>query len=386
MKLIVNSKDAGSPVIPVRWCITQEDLQHLKQEKEKNQYILLAIINNGRDVDRQLLPLNQMLTFITFSRPGKTRIAACIVSSPTGIRKLKKLYLSKTWHGGYESNILEGDRLAVGYAQTGITVQVAREFFAKETAGWEKFWVNLWFETYPRDQCQFRRRRILAYTIQPPLVLLWVIAKTLVRFCAAFLWTFILAQREVGWKAVIHPFRYDNDDVWDHAKRAYNFFAENKNGKERQLIVQVCVPVLTIIVFGVLELLNFVFKIYAPWYYLLVASPFVAPGIVALVEFGFWAVSMIDALLERVWWPRKVKVPKPIDEKKLAKRRQKEAEQQRKAELAQATRLQELEKSYAVVACDGPVVPRLDALPREKQTIYLRYLDLKAKVCKPFAR
>ena len=39
------------------------------------------------------------------------------------------------------------------------------------------------------------------------------------------------------------------------------------------------------------------------------------------------------------------------------------------------------------VACIGvPLKPKLELLPERRKTIYLRYMDLKAKVCKPYAR
>ena len=189
MKLIVSSEEVGSPTVPLRWCITPDEVQHLKQEKMLNPHLLLVAIHGDWEVDRQLVPLSQMLTYVTFSRSGKNRLAACIVSNSESVKELKKRYLGKDEYGHYNCNVFEDGRLQVGYAQTGVTVQVAKEFFAKEPAAWERFWVNLWFETRQRDQCQFRRRRMLAYSIQPPLVLLYVTAKILFRFLAAFFWS-----------------------------------------------------------------------------------------------------------------------------------------------------------------------------------------------------
>ena len=40
---------------------------------------------------------------------------------------------------------------------------------------------------------------------------------------------------------------------------------------------------------------------------------------------------------------------------------------------------------YQGIACNGPMVASLSALPEKNRTIYLRYQDLKAKLCKQFA-
>ena len=44
------------------------------------------------------------------------------------------------------------------------------------------------------------------------------------------------------------------------------------------------------------------------------------------------------------------------------------------------------ERIEQLLVCNGDFTPQLSALPKDRQTIYLRFQDFKAKVCKPFAR
>jgi prepilin-type processing-associated H-X9-DG protein len=43
-------------------------------------------------------------------------------------------------------------------------------------------------------------------------------------------------------------------------------------------------------------------------------------------------------------------------------------------------------KEFNYLFCDGGVVPDIKTLPLNRRTVHLRFMNLKAKVCKPFAR
>ena len=51
--------------------------------------------------------------------------------------------------------------------------------------------------------------------IQGPCVLAWVICNCFLRFLTAAFLSWILLERRVHWEAVLHPFDYDFDAVWD---------------------------------------------------------------------------------------------------------------------------------------------------------------------------
>jgi len=83
-------------------------------------------------------------------------------------------------------------------------VLVPVEVFAKEPAAWEKAWVNLFFRSRPGDQCDFRKRRLFAYTIQPILGVsrsLWFLLFGFVGLL------FACKPSKFPWGGVLHPFR-----------------------------------------------------------------------------------------------------------------------------------------------------------------------------------
>ena len=70
--------------------------------------------------------------------------------------------------------------------------------------------------------------------------------------------------------------------------------------------------------------------------------------------------------------------------------RSKEAREQREKEEAErrARQREQLTRELALLACDGSGSrsASVSSLPKSRRTVHLRYYDLKAKVCKPFAR
>ena len=94
-----------------------------------------------------------------------------------------------------------------------VQVEVDHKLFAKEPNRFEKWWVNFWFFSNPVDQCAFRRRRILAYSLQPIVVIPYFLIKTLWRIFVALL-MLIWVKKNIGWSAIIHPWEKDNDDLW----------------------------------------------------------------------------------------------------------------------------------------------------------------------------
>ena len=108
-----------------------------------------------------------------------------------------------------------GDQDTLEFAE--IAVVVPTGVFAPEPSEWEKRWVNLWYVNEPLNQCQFRKRRITAYTIQPILVALWLIAKPIICIVAGIfcllLWADI-AVKELDWRPLFHPWRYKTEMFW----------------------------------------------------------------------------------------------------------------------------------------------------------------------------
>jgi hypothetical protein len=123
--------------------------------------------------ERRLYELNK-IDFIQFHSPGKHNLIFILLKDPS--KDMKKrifqkaslrnsydngIYLSQIQNGGIEKQVAYCEEL----------VEIPDAFFSLipqsgfKRGWWE--WVNRWFLTDPVDQCEFRKRAILALTIQP---------------------------------------------------------------------------------------------------------------------------------------------------------------------------------------------------------------------------
>lgn len=402
MKLFVSETKVQDAVIPIRWCLNRQELEELKEHKAKNPHLLLVIVHDKKEVDRYLIPLNQMLAYIQFHKPGENQILATVVWSYTGdTSKLRKCFFEPDTSGAYEQKVLnyEGENLLPDFNcsrlrhQTEITVIVPAEFFAKEPPAWEKKWVNSWFETKPRDQCQYRRRRMVAYTIQPPSVLLFIVFITIIRTLAASVLLF-LGKRGVDLKPIIHPFQYRSYDVWDDTKASV--FLRNAKGRRQHWLIILFSPLSFLGFLAVLVNIRFIFPSLVShfnlqWWYYPLGALAVMVGI-PVVVYAFFALSFFipNTIISFISKVLRGSMPKSWSERKKARQERAWKEEQKKqSEEAEKKRKKEEQLRVEIeqlLVCDGEFVPKLSALPKEKQTIYLRFQDLKARVCKPYQK
>jgi hypothetical protein len=247
---------------------------------------------------------------------------------------------------------------------TVIKVNVGKEFFAPEPKEWEKWWVNLWFDWPAHDQCSFRRRRILAYTVQPFAVLLFVLWHSLWRIGAALVFL-LIGFHGVKFTPIVHPFRDKLNDVLDQddsiSFSEACFYLSDKDGNRRSPLWLVLHPV---------SLMLIGFAVYAAKHYNLWAMRhkiLVVGGVIALVLFVLWLV--VSTIISHTTSPES-------KQKRLEKhKKQRELEQQ------------EREAALNEVTCgNGMLMARVGDLPPRLRTFRLRFLDLKSKVCRPFPK
>ncbi|MEJ0002140.1 MAG: hypothetical protein WDN09_03130 [bacterium] len=123
--------------------------------------------------ERKIYELNK-IDFIQFNRPGKHNLIFILFSRMDNDTKkavLQKTSLRSTYEKDIDFSYIEvgynSDQ--VGYCEA--LVEIPEHFFAiRPTSGLKRKWygwVNRWFLTDPVDQCDFRKRAILALTIQP---------------------------------------------------------------------------------------------------------------------------------------------------------------------------------------------------------------------------
>lgn len=350
LELHLDKREAVDSVVPVRWCISKDTLEELKSRGAKDPHIFIATIYPDGREKRWLLPLGQVIEYIDFSRPGPCRIVASIVWENYGGKKeLRRRCLDRSSHSRYRYYIIQGhddqsfcpNLLDCKWLEaTEIEVVVADGFFAKEPSEFEKKYVN-WFFDYPaHDQCDFKKRRLIAYFGPQYVVML---GNFLVRALAAS-WFLLIGKRGINYKAVFQLLDREMDDVWLY--RDYSVFTKDSKGEDRNPIVALFAPIVSLP-----TLVLFYFWSGA----ILTALIFTILAIVVvggLIAFAVAVLPSIGDYFERLALER-------------SKRYEEEAED---------------------IICTGrPMPASLDALSKNKRTLYLRFKDLKAAVCRPYA-
>lgn len=431
LQLVASTEETNSTSIPIRWCVGRDTLAKLQEKEALNPHLLLVVAQGRYEVSRSLVPIDQIMEYVDFKKPGNYRIFAAVVWNSRGDTRVleKRIFGGKVTGGGKsrefsEARVFDGEDIYLRSHDepsskfalcsldetASIEVNVAEEFFASPPSKFEKFWVNFWFERMAGNQCQFRRRRMLAYTIQPFVVLPYLLCKTIVRSIIG-LFLLLCGMRGVNLHPIIHPWAMDNNDIWWHVGRSV--FTATKDGKARQLIVAMFAPSIHVcivvgayvvtyfqssqkfwqvagisefcvaVIFGILYLVAAVSLVYDT---ISNAVRGIAPKVIAVVVLlGLASIAIrlglryplitivIASLVGIIWLASRLMTTEVRKLESLP-------EDERKHVL-----LERENARYQSIACNGPMVASLSALPEERRTIYLRYRDLKAKLCKQFA-
>lgn len=379
LKLIVGAEEgkAQNASVPVRWCTDKNTLERLRALGVLNPHLLLVITYGWARAEkrRYLLPLEQAMEYLQFQTPGRNTIYAAIVWANDGkpstlwetfMRRENNRYLTDTINDKngafyYSEDYQDDVFTTTEFAE--VDVVVPHEIFAKEPPRWLERWVNLWYETKTRDQCHFRKRMILAFTIQPILVLLWLILRSLIGIAAAMFFILLLGLRNIKLEPIIYPWEQNLGWIWGDKKDI--IFAREWTDKKGEKHMQRYLLPLRPIIFVALCIIFFVLS-FSPEFdhHYPVEIAFYLSLYMTMMITGFLVIcgAIIDAIVHLISY-----IPRKALEVKREEYKQKYEE-------------------FGYLVCDGGVIPNLEALPPKRRTVHLRFMDLRAKVCKPFAR
>ncbi len=387
--------------MPVRWCITEKTKRILKENDVKYPFLLISVVNNGREIERILKPLEQEWDFIPFKKPGENRIFATIVwafkdEGKESTKKLKKFFMEKRSSTEYENEIFEhncenfysyfGHDCKRIEGEKQLDIYVDKEFFAPEPAEWEKWWVNFWHETPPRDQCQFKKRRISAYTIQALFIAIWLLGKTIATLFLTSI-AFIRGVRGIESRYIFgnifHPFTYSIVNLYHYAISNDSIFKRNKKGRKHHLIVRMIKPTVLICVFlvliatglflplpdiGLIKLLLAILAI------TVIGTLFLTTTSYITIKYGVLAFRWLFS----IGGDATAAIKEKEREREKAKRKAEETARRREA-LAMYQRMLLCENAENLDA-------KRSSLPRRQQTFHLWLRDFKRTRCKPFAQ
>lgn len=355
LELHVTDNDVTSGTVAVGWCVDKNTLQSLADDGIQNPMLVLVVSpedNYDKSKEyRKVVPLKDLVAYIEFRVPGKNKIWG-FISSRT--KKSARNFYLEQWGSSWHNPILsvEGDEyhyviadLPERNAQP-ISVDVPDGVFAPEPSEAEKAWVNHMFRYKPMDQCDFRRRRIFAYTVQPFLAVLNY---------AVRLFLFLIAcsygSRGLTLQPLLHPMRHDMYDVLCMLKGGTYFISNDPNHSNfRKHIGMLFMPVVLFVLYMLGSLIA--------------ALPLKLTSVLLTFVLTFVAVCTVALCVKSfIGW--------------LVKR---------ELNTTEPTPWYMDDEEMNLIVCSGQKKPySFDNLPSKHKTMRLRFENLKSKVCRPFS-
>lgn len=437
IELIVEQDPEGQVAanVPVRWRISNEMVQTLAEQAVADPYMLLVVTNGEREMDRHLVPLKAGMTYLQMRRPGTNVIHAAIVWRVMGEDSVKRIINAKDDYGNYKLDLvrrfvpglaevrqqieelhermdwgnadkqtkrelkalkLQRDVLqlmddvyglfdgfrAFGRSAEGdeIRVEVPEVMFAKEPPAWMN-WLGTLYK-WPRkaqDQCDLRRRALvtaLSLPLAVPVVVVvaafaavaWLAFKLSAVMVTGVLLFF--GKRGLDYSVIYEWDNFDLKDIWYRAKPSVWLYKkteiERPSGWDSSYIVRETEYVRRNVAFAFINppfmVLSFIISLGLNS--MIGGSGSVSVNAVGAV-LGAVVVGLVASLA--VKWQQKRKAS-ANDKKKVVNPEQKN----------------KLERDLILLTSGGSA--RLSDLPTRQRSVRLRYLHLKAAVCKPFAK
>lgn len=254
----------NNPTIAIRFCLDPADRAKIAELKDQDIRVLLVVAYENKQEDRQVVPLAQLVTYVGFRYPGKHRVLARLVWSDT-MQNIENILLEKPLRNHFEWKVLDNEHndfkenlpSCIGFKGESWQIQgddfeieVPREYFAKEPPAWLKRWANLWHKYSPDNQCEFRRRAILAFSVKWIAVLFFLICRTVGALLVS-VWGLFWGLRRSKFGHVMHPWQSEITDILTEYKTGHrnrygyhSWILSDKDGKKRLKTLFVSPPFL----------------------------------------------------------------------------------------------------------------------------------------------
>lgn len=400
-RILIQDPSVQTGMLSVSWCASQALLDLLAESKIAKPAVLIVTAPAGERYHaskevRKLVPFKDGLTYIDFRTSGPCNVFAAIVPlrDESDFTKAREMVFSRTG-GEWDTDLLNQDGSGfrdswnektasyATYKQWGIDrdynktddehdgwravtsqieVVVPEGLFAKEPPAWEQTWVNIMFRNPPIDQCDYRKRRLWAYSIQIPIalfVLAFRIVASIVLMLAGF--------KQVSWAPVLRPLIHESEDIIDFD--GGNWFWPDINEDSfvqyaGRFALPAFSPLSLIGASGIAWMVSSAAEAFSWMSFFMTAVSIVATAAIVVPL----AVGVITALAVFVQYQSR-------KQDELAKRTPVVYDYMRPG-------------TAQYLSCDamGDRARTLADVPREQRTLRLRFEDTKAKVCKPFSR
>jgi len=350
-RFLFNPKQAQSgAVMFLQWCLAPQVIQYLKDNSVTDAKVFITVRNPHGKETRYVAPLASPQEFLEFHCSGKHEISGTVVWGDH-LKDAGRSLLEKSSRRDYKhdlENAINGNS-CVSFSKAELSVEVPSGFFAPELSPWIFWYVNLWFGEPAWDECEIRRRKLIALLVQTPLLAVWIPVISLIRLVYALFVSGVLLRKDVPLEAVVRPFVYSISDIWERSERRW----EEK--PVRRLILVPSNQIMMILVSIMISI------IIVEWTGL---SFLVLPVVYAIVV--VFLIVMVSSWLEK------------LIEKDF---------KQYMAEREERLRAEALNRSYSELLCttapaDGTLRTKRQGF---KNNVVLAFQDFKANVCRPSA-
>lgn len=391
IKLVLNGGEEilDSATVPVEWHFSEELIA------QKPRYIILCDHKMSLEAFRKSIStsggyrhsfaVKDLIGYIQIHKPGRHHFIAVVFYGDEE-RALEKTrsFLKKFTDSQYNVSVsydeVERGESQLNTAIVAVEFEVPNELFAKkpETAFgrlvWS--WANRWFKHAPVDECDYRRRKIFAFTLKPFLFLIgrlfFGIFGTLYTLIGASILLFIGYRPIPIFRNIKNAWIFlDNckDDLFRFSRR-YNWRVWNDQHPEKRMPVW-AVPIFVILELGAIALVTLlVFK------FLTSVILFIALILTFFIVVVVMVYKISARLKSKEWEQRQ-------EEKE---RRDREQEEMLKNARENAY-LAYLKKNISLDRVPGKVdivsiLRKVDTVTRFR----LSYWGIKAKACRPYVK
>jgi hypothetical protein len=398
LELHVQEFEGGvaAATVPVRWCVTKELIESITARNFVKPVLVLVVRSLGEDTflgetravwtetSARVVPLVNELEFVSFRRPGTNELRAVIVDADgeEAIKQLDKIRKGKAY-----GSVFEGDgsleygniagRLKYIELNSQLTVEVDEKLFAPPPSPRRMKLVRRFFSGSEVDQCHLRERTTASIFAAIMLLTFGQLLKVL-----QAIGLLLFGIRDIPWGEFAHPWEGRVDDLLNNCDGSSIWFHDER-GNARLSPLWLINPIVLLLVpnatYGVLQLIAHSHhgkgaKAYLhsfPGYW----------GTVWRVDLAIVALAVVITVVVAIL----VLIDEALSKYSSSQSRMSKRAQERKLrEIEEQTKLA---RELQAMTCDiASSAVSLSALPEGKVTVHLRFMDLKSKVCKPFAR
>ncbi len=237
--LFDNSQARSSATIFLQWCLAKPLADYFRDSRVRNPMLFVEVKNPAGIEQRYLFSLASPQEVMQFHAPGTHTIKARIVWGAK-LKAMRNALLGKRRGNYYTFEQFLGERsdkreFAIGlkcFGDAELALDVPAEFFAPQLSARKTWWINLMFPGIAQNSCSIRRRKWFAYSLQPPLVVLWALLSGIWRLLIGIFFG-VLCGLRVDLKPIFHPFTQSFTEVYFDKENHTSWMWKRSDGTER---------------------------------------------------------------------------------------------------------------------------------------------------------